>query len=90
MWAWAAERVSLEPGLHGLTYEFPFLPLRPAPYFWQVTLWADHQLMDMWDSVPEMIIVAPNQQHGRDEWNGVLNVPSTFSIQPMKGHPVES
>jgi len=80
MWAWAAEDVLLNPGLHGLTYEFPFLPLRPGPYSWQVTLWEDHKLADSWDSVPDMIIATPNQQHARDEWNGILNLPSKFSV----------
>jgi hypothetical protein len=90
MWAWAADDISLKPGLHALTYEFPFLPLRPGPYSWQVTLWADQNLMDMWDSIPDMIIATPNQQHARDEWNGILNVPSTFSVTAMEGHAIES
>jgi lipopolysaccharide transport system ATP-binding protein len=80
IWAWSAEDVLLEPGIHGLTYEFPFLPLRPGPYSWQVSLWVDHELVDSWDSVPDMIIATPNHQHARDEWNGVLNLPSQFSV----------
>jgi lipopolysaccharide transport system ATP-binding protein len=88
MWAWAAEDMLLPPGVHGLTYDFPFLPLRPGPYFWQVSLWSDHKLVDMWDSIPDMIIATPNQQHARDEWNGVLNVPSTFSILSVGGRTI--
>jgi lipopolysaccharide transport system ATP-binding protein len=81
MWAWSADDMTLAPGVHGLTYEFPFLPLKPGPYSWQVSLWQDHKVVDVWDSLPEMIIATANQQHARDEWNGVLNVPSKFSIQ---------
>jgi lipopolysaccharide transport system ATP-binding protein len=80
IWAWSAEDVVVEPGVHALTYEFPFLPLRPGPYSWQVSLWVDHKLLDSWDSLPEMIIAAPNQQHARDEWNGIVNLPSKFSV----------
>lgn len=80
MWAWAADNVSLEPGLNRLTYDFPFLPLRPGSYTWNVSLYMDHQLLDHWDAMPCMIIGTPNHQHPRDEWNGVLNVPSSFSI----------
>jgi lipopolysaccharide transport system ATP-binding protein len=90
MWAWAADDLSLQPGIHVLTYEFPFLPLRPGPYSWQVTLWVDHNLADSWDSVPDMIIATPNQQHARDEWNGILNVPSSFSVIPTEGQTIES
>jgi homopolymeric O-antigen transport system ATP-binding protein len=90
MWGWAAENVSLEPGIQALTYEFPFLPLRPGPYSWRVSLWLDNELVDMWDSIPEMIVATPSQQHSRDEWSGILNVPSSFSILAMKEREVES
>jgi lipopolysaccharide transport system ATP-binding protein len=90
MWAWALEDLSLRPGLHALTYEFPSLPLRPGPYSWQLSLWVDHKPADVWDSFPEMIISTPNQQHARDEWNGVLNIPSTFSVVTMEGRTLES
>jgi lipopolysaccharide transport system ATP-binding protein len=85
MWAWAAENVSLEQGLNTLVYEFPFLPLRPGAYTWNVSLYMDHDLLDQWDATPGMIIATPNHQHARDEWNGVLNVPSSFSILSLKG-----
>ncbi len=85
MWAWAAENVSLEPGLNTLTYDFPFLPLRPGAYTWNVSLYMDHNLLDQWDAMPDMIIATPNHQHARDEWNGVLNVPSAFSIVSQTG-----
>jgi hypothetical protein len=85
MWAWAAENVSLEPGLNTLSYDFPFLPLRPGAYTWNVSLYMDHNLLDQWDATPDMIIATPNHQHARDEWNGVLNVPSKFSIVSETG-----
>jgi len=84
MWAWAADNVSLEPGLNTLTYEFPFLPLRPGAYTWNVSLYMDHHLLDQWDAMPDMIMATPNHQHARDEWNGVLNVPSSFSVSSLK------
>jgi hypothetical protein len=86
MWAWATDNLSLEPGVHALTYDFPFLPLRPGMYSWQVSIFMDHQPLDIWDAIPELVIAAPNQQHHRDEWNGVLNVPSSFSIISGKGN----
>ena len=80
MWAWAATDVSIEPGVHEFRYTFPFLPLRPGSYYWQVSLWDDAGLVDIWDCLPEMVIATEVYQHPNDEWNGVLNVPCEFTI----------
>ena len=81
MWAWATHELELEPGLHELSYRFPMLPLRPGPYFWQVSLWDDEGQVDLWDCVPEMTIATEVLQHARDEWSGVLNLPCEFSVR---------
>jgi ABC-type polysaccharide/polyol phosphate transport system ATPase subunit len=85
MWAWAADDVRMEPGIHALTYTFPMLPVRPGSYAWQVSLWEDNELLELWDCLPEMNIATPVFQHPRDEWNGVLNVPCQFSIHDGGG-----
>jgi lipopolysaccharide transport system ATP-binding protein len=76
IWGRATDGLRLQPGLHRISYTFPYLPLRPGPYFWQVSLWQEHELFDLWDCLPEMIVATPNLQHPRDEWSGFLNVPS--------------
>jgi homopolymeric O-antigen transport system ATP-binding protein len=80
MWAFATDDLSFEPGDVDLCYDFPFLPLRPGAYSWQVSLWDDDGSVDLWDAVPEMIVATKNYQHTRDQWNGVFNLPSTLSI----------
>lgn len=80
IWAWAADGLQLQPGRHELRYTFPMLPLRPGPYFWQVSLHQDGQCFDAWDCLPEMIVATENHQHRRDEFNGVMNLPSSFEI----------
>lgn len=80
MWAWATDHVELDPGTHEFRYSFPSLPLRPGSYSWQVSLWDDGGLVDMWDCVPDMIIGTENHQHPHDEWNGILNVPCELEI----------
>jgi lipopolysaccharide transport system ATP-binding protein len=84
MWAWATERVKLEPGVHELTYTFPGLPLRPGAYSWQVSLWEEGSLLDLWDCTPDMIIATEVHQHPQDQWNGVLNVPCELAIGRSK------
>jgi len=84
MWAWSASNLQLVPGLHYICYRFPGLPLRPAIYSWQVSLWDDDGQVDLWNCSPEMIIATENYQHALDEWNGVLNVPCSFEVnQPL-------
>src|SRR2546425_1209057 len=80
MWARAAQKLSLEPGVHVLSHTFPSLPLRPGAYQWQVSLWDNGEMLDLWDCTPEMSIATEIHQHYMDEWNGILNLPSEFSL----------
>jgi lipopolysaccharide transport system ATP-binding protein len=80
MWAWGKDQIKLEPGVQEFRYTFPTLPLRPGSYCWQVSLWENGQVIDLWDCVPEMIIATEVHQHVRDEWNGILNVPCKFAV----------
>jgi hypothetical protein len=85
MWGWAVPGMNLEAGVHTFTHEFPTLPLRPGSYQWQVNLWDENQQLDCWDCSPEMVIRTEEFQHYLDEWNGVLNVPATFSHRTTIG-----
>jgi hypothetical protein len=81
IWGWATSQDLLfEEGKHELRYTFPMLPLRPGPYTWVVSLYQDGQLLDLWECLPDMIVVTENYQHHRDEWNGILNIPAQFEI----------
>jgi hypothetical protein len=80
MWGWAANHLELHCGVHELRYTFPLLPLRPGPYHWQVSLYDEHGLVDLWDCIPEMIIAAENHQHPMDQWSGILNIPCEFAL----------
>jgi hypothetical protein len=83
IWGRAADDLRLQPGFYRISYRFPSLPLRPGPYFWQVSLWQDDEMFDLWDCLPEMIVATPNFQHARDEWSGVLNVPSEMRLAEL-------
>jgi lipopolysaccharide transport system ATP-binding protein len=80
MWGWATDGVDLQVGKHELRYRFPMIPLRPGPYSWLVSLYDDTVEVDAWECLPEMVVAIPSYQHTDDQWNGVLNVPSQFSI----------
>jgi lipopolysaccharide transport system ATP-binding protein len=81
IWAWAAENLKLEIGTHDLYYTFPMLPLRPGPYFWEVSFYDDSECVDAWNCLPEMVVATEAHQHQHDQWNGILNMPSRFEIR---------
>ncbi|MGC1684273.1 MAG: polysaccharide ABC transporter ATP-binding protein [Candidatus Acidiferrales bacterium] len=89
MWARAAQNLTMEPGIHVFSHTFPSLPLRPGAYQWQVSLWDNHEMLDLWDCVPEMIIATEVHQHHMDEWNGILNLPVSFSHQASEETSIE-
>src|SRR6266849_738615 len=80
MWARAAQNLTLTPGVHVFSHSLPSLPLRPGAYQWQVSLWDEGEMLDLWDCTTEMVIATEVHQHYMDEWNGVLNLPSELTI----------
>jgi lipopolysaccharide transport system ATP-binding protein len=80
IWGWATREMDLAPGDHEFCYTFPMLPVRPGPYNWLVSLYNDQDEVDVWDCMPEMVVATEAQQHQFDNWNGVLNIPSDFSV----------
>src|SRR5713101_394505 len=80
MWARAAQNLTLAPGAHVFSHSFPTLPLSPGSYQWQVSLWEEGEIVDLFDCLPEMTIPTEVHQHYMDEWNGVLNLVTEFSL----------
>ena len=81
MWGNASNGLRFDSGVHELVYEFPSLPLRPGPYSWLLSLFEDQEELDMWEATPDMIVATESYQHYRDEWSGVLNLPSRFRCE---------
>jgi len=82
VWGWATDDLEFPRGQVDLVYEFPYLPIKPGTYSFQVSLWSDGQNVDLWEAVPDMLVATENFQHRRDEWSGYLNLPSVFSWIP--------
>jgi lipopolysaccharide transport system ATP-binding protein len=80
VWANSFDNLDLCPGTHFLSHTFPMLPLRPGPYSWLVSLYEDGEQLDSWECLPEMNVATANYQHQYDQWNGILNMPSTFGL----------
>jgi hypothetical protein len=84
MWGNSTNDLELRAGFYQLTYEFPTLPLRQGPYSWLLSLWDDEGQVDLWDSVPEMIVATESFQHSQDEWAGLLNLPARFALNELR------
>jgi lipopolysaccharide transport system ATP-binding protein len=80
MWARAEQSLALDAGVHLFSHSFRSLPLRPGAYQWQVSLWDEGELLDLWDCFPDMTIATEVLQHHMDEWNGILNLPCEMSV----------
>ena len=84
MWATATDGIHLDVGVHQLTYVLPTLPLRPGNYTWQVSLYEDGQLIDLWDCSPDLIVATTPRTHPRDAWAGILNIPYEFESELVR------
>lgn len=85
LWGTATNLASLSPGTFEFVYQLPTLPLKPGPYFWKVSLYDDSGLVDLWDSVPDLLVTTEPMAHPRDEWAGFLNLPSVFHVYDASG-----
>jgi lipopolysaccharide transport system ATP-binding protein len=88
LWAWSAYELSLGTGIHDFVYQFPMLPLKPGIYTWLVSFWDREELIDMGDLTPEFHVVTQSFQHALDEWTGLLNLPSEFTVRPSSAAAV--
>jgi lipopolysaccharide transport system ATP-binding protein len=80
VWAAESNSISLEPGVHYFDHKLGILPIRPGPYFWQVSLYDDQRQLDLWNAIPPLMVETDLRTHSRDEWQGILNLPATLSI----------
>ncbi|HEY4120446.1 MAG TPA: polysaccharide ABC transporter ATP-binding protein [Byssovorax sp.] len=78
LWGAAVDGFVLEAGAHEFTYSMPSLPLRPGNYMWKVSLLDDTGLVDVYDSVPLMLVATEPLGHPNDEWAGLLNLRYDF------------
>jgi lipopolysaccharide transport system ATP-binding protein len=83
MWGTAIYGLDLNPGRQQFVYVLPTLPLRPGPYHWQLSLYDDFGLVDLWEGIPELFVSAAPVTHPRDEWTGILNIPADFCVSGL-------
>ena len=84
IWAWATENFRMKTGTNHFVYKLPSLPIRPGVYHWQVSLYENGALLDNWYCMPELIVATQPHGHPRDEWNGIINLPCAFRIEPQE------
>jgi homopolymeric O-antigen transport system ATP-binding protein len=85
LWGTAATGLEFSPGIYELTHSLPGIPLQPGVYSWQVSVYTDDGMIDLWDCLPDLIISTPPMTHYRDEYAGVLNFASQFTVRTAPG-----
>jgi lipopolysaccharide transport system ATP-binding protein len=84
IWGNGFRGIALGTGCHEFTHELPELPLKPGAYSWFVTLRDEEDLIDSWDAVPDLLVGTRPMTHWLDEWAGILNIPSHFSVSQLQ------
>ena len=59
LWGTAATGLEFSPGIYELTHSLPGIPLQPGVYSWQVSVYTDDGMIDLWDCLPDLIISTP-------------------------------
>lgn len=85
MWGTAHNITSVGPGLYEFVYELAVVPLRPGAYRLRFALCDDFQCLELWDCSPDLLIDTEPLGHLDEQWAGLLNVPSEFSIYDRDG-----
>ncbi len=81
LWGTAVTDLEFSPGVYELTHSLPGIPIQPGVYSWQVSIYTDDGMIDLWDCLPDLIVSTPPMTHYRDEYAGVLNFPSQFTLR---------
>lgn len=89
LWGTAVNMPHLESGRFEFVYQLPSLPLKPGPYRWQVSLFDENGMLDVWDCSPDLLVTTTPLGHAVDEWAGFLNLPTQFSVRDEAGLPID-
>jgi lipopolysaccharide transport system ATP-binding protein len=81
LWAHAVDDISIGVGEHELTYSFESLPVRPGVYSWQLSLYEQGHLIDLWNALPPLRVHTKLLTHAADAWQGVLNIPFDLTFR---------
>lgn len=82
MWSTNLYNLGLEPGLWDFVHTLPSLPLQPGRYSWRLSIFDDRGIVDEWMASPELLIATAPVSHPDDAWQGILNLPTDFRVQP--------
>jgi lipopolysaccharide transport system ATP-binding protein len=80
LWGTQIDGLQLREGRQVFIHRLPALPLRPGTYTWRVNLYDEDGLIDDWECLPELVVATKPVTHSKDEWAGILNMASSFSV----------
>ena len=87
MWSMDLYNLRLDPGEVDFVHTLPSLPLQPGRYSWRLSIFDDHGIVDEWMAQPDLQLATTPVSHPDDAWQGVLNLPTDFRIQPVADDP---
>jgi lipopolysaccharide transport system ATP-binding protein len=90
LWGTDTQELDFAPGRHAIIYSLSSLPLRPGAYQWLLSLRDQHDVVDLWEGVPELLVATAPLSHSLDDWAGVLNIPCKVDIELTDEERVEA
>lgn len=90
LWGTEINGLDLPKGKYVYIHRLGTLPLRPGVYSWRANLYDEDGLIDDWECLPELIVATKPVTHSKDEWAGILNMASDFSVTPFESEATGS
>lgn len=83
VWGSAVQNLTLDVGVHEITYRLTTLPLRPGPYRWHVSIFGGGRFINNLDCLPELSVETLPVGHPNDGYAGILNIPHSVEVRPV-------
>ena len=84
----AASDVDLARGDQSIRMSLPYLPLKPGPYTWRLSLADGNDVKDVWFARPSLqISTVPRSSVRTERWTGLLNLPYELRTHAEESHP---
>jgi lipopolysaccharide transport system ATP-binding protein len=84
IWGNATESFQIDSsGVYEIDVDLPQLPIKPGHYRWHVSLWDTGGKVDEWFAAPDLVVATMPVAHSNQNWAGVLNISSEFSIKQV-------
>ena len=74
---------TMAAGTFEVLHNLPTLPIKPGTYNWRAAVYDGHKWSDVWWAVPDLVVGTRPMTNTSDEFQGILNLPSTIEVRSL-------